>query len=397
MARGLVAGLLYRDLGLGFEEAYAVLADVPPEELMDVQRGWDGGGGGGTRTHIVHGSKRLTVLDTTIEANSAPAISAEYGVQSVSVAATTAAVSNAFDDQIETEAGTVRSLHFNRQVDLVQSCARVSAVTGHVVHDTLPPAGCFGTTVQGMGLAFAVRAVAVRRVGGRIPTSQFTARRVVVLGAGACTLPAYLYTAFPGITVDAVERSAEVLAVARQQFRMADLEAASGGRFRLHGACAYAWTRANSSALAGQVDILIADLQDGDAVGGLVAPQADILAPEMLQALKAMLAPCGVMAVNTIGTGGAIAQVAARMRATEACLPPTHGEARRSIATTEGASVQVSHSILFYRNDGSGEKVSADDILRELHSLPPLVDDPPAWLAAWEQLPPKQGEVNEIL
>jgi len=100
------------------------------------------------------------------------------------------------------------------------------------------------------------------------------------------------------------------------------------------------------------VDILVVDLQNGGAreADGLLAPPAGALHVVMLANLCGLLAPCGVMAVNAIGTAAALGRLADVLPATAHCTPPTH----RSLVARGGDSAEpVSHCILYHLGGGS--------------------------------------------
>lgn len=269
-----------------------------------------------------------------------------------------------------TQDGYLRSLHFNDRYDYVQSSVRVS-VAGLVDHSRPPPTvGETGTVVSGLGLAVASHILLTPSWAH----ASHMALRIAVVGAGACSLPAFLHTALPAAQVDAVELSAAVCAAARDHFGVAELEASSS-RFRLHEGCGFEWLEA---APPDSADILVIDMEFGeidaevgapqpavgsadgagdaaeaaDATGPLLAPPRRFLRPEVLARCAKVLAPGGVLAVNALGSALEVEKAAMTLGAFAETTPPA------SVAVPEGMTAQGERLVqrfLFCAPRGNGD------------------------------------------
>lgn len=347
--RGLMAGLTHGEQGVSFEAAYDMLGEMDAAELVEWEAEW-----------LSEMGQRLRFATRDVSVIDSPA-----------------------DD------GTfLRSLHFNERVDVVQTCVAVDAVTDTPDHSRPPSLDAqSGTYSQGLALAIALH--------GLRQTRGNAACRIGVLGAGACGLPAFLHQALPHAQVDAVEVSADVCAAARECFGVQSLERSS--RFRLHQTCAFEWV---SAAPPASLDVLLVDLEAGEAalaplwsqldaaqkaeLGGelpLVAPPQRALSPEFIRACRAALAPGGVVGVNALGGGAAIALASASLGATlgarascAAPMPPAEeGET--------DAFPELEQRLLFFGDGVDG--VGADEMRTALDALPPLVDGKDQWLRGW--------------
>jgi hypothetical protein len=445
--RGLIAGLVCADLGLTHAEAFAALLDVPDDELRldeeQLRRGGDtaaGGTGAGevpelAAATIVYCTERLSVIDTPVAAPQliARAIAAAAAATASVAPNTRAAEPRDTDESTDaacvTTAGvpvieySLRSLHFNDAIDLVQSCALVektsvmaitagasdgstttTTTTSRVMHTAPPPMwGATGTAVQGLSLALPFREAAAS-FGARGASSSMCAplRSVAVLGAGACTLPAHLHAAFPDVAFVAVELSEDVVLIARDHFHVDALEAS--GRFLLHRGCAFEWAerqreahgfnqalnnvriqdghQSNNSRTA-KWDVVVVDLQFGPAVcGGLIAPPARALTSESLHLFDSLLAQGGAIVFNSVGTEQSVRDAARAAKASALCWVP-------GSAPGDDKDVVV-HAVFFRLHGGHGgshdRNVDAARVRLQLDSLPRLVDDADAWLANWECL-----------
>jgi hypothetical protein len=303
--RGLIAGLTYRELNMPYAEAFDLLSEVDQSDLVEWEADLKASG-----QSVRHSNRVLSVLDT-IDAESA-------------------------------DSGTLRSLHFNDRLDYVQSCVRLDAATGQADHSRPPPTrGETGTVVSGLALAVATHSLLAGPLAASRPL------RVAVIGAGACALPAFLHSALPRATIEAVEVSAEVCAAARAHFGVAELEASD--RFRLVEGCGFEWL---ATAAAGSTDVLIVDMEAGDAEvnigepanddraesldeaatgaasgggqerGPLLAPPRKLLEPAFVARCAEVLAPGGVLALNALGSDAEVRHVAAQFSAFAACSPP---------------------------------------------------------------------------
>jgi spermidine synthase len=225
---------------------------------------------------------------------------------------------------------------------------------------------------------------------------------VAVLGAGACTLPAYLHAAFSDVAFVAVELSEEVVLIARDHFHVDALEAS--GRFLLHRGCAFEWAERQSEAhgfnqaldticiqdghqshnsRTGKWDVVVVDLQFGPAVcGGLIAPPARALTSESLHLFDSLLAQGGAIVFNSVGTEQCVRDAARAAKASALCWVP-------GSAPGDDADVVV-HAVFFRLHGGHGGShdgnVDAAHVRLRLDSLPHLVDDADAWLSNWECL-----------
>jgi hypothetical protein len=331
----IVAGLTYREMGVEFEDAVELLGEIPQEQLREFQDTLLSDEG----KSVVFSNEELSVLD-----NSEPG-----GV-------------------------LLRSLIFNARPNLVQTAVLVDS-EGNVDLSRPPPSeGGSSTHLQGLALSVALhRAQQQKQLGpreGRAPP------RVCVLGAGGCSLPAHLFSAIPGATVDAVELSPGVLTAARDFFGVAALEASP--RFALHCGCAVAYL-AESQAV---YDVMIIDIEGGN--GGdddeeadpLVAPPRTFLSAEFLSSAQRALAPGGVVAMNAIGTPAAV------QSALDALAEnwPLHTQA---VCKAPNAS-DDRHHILLSCNDG--DIATGAELQAALMSHARLVDNAAQWVEGYRQI-----------
>jgi hypothetical protein len=380
-ARGLLAGLTHTDLDMTFDDAWEVLGEVDEDDLkeFEVELLQD-------HAHrIVVSTKEITVLDTQEAAKDS-----KNGMV-------------VHSSRLQTN----RSLHFNNRINLVQSCVLLRE--DGAVDRALPPpiTGATGTHLQGLGIAAALQAHNAN-AGQSLAEKQ----RIVFLGAGACSLPAYLCQSLPyDVAVTAIELSADVCFAARQCFGVDALELGSDGSrdeagvsrsFELQQGCAIEWlTEVEPSS----VDVLIIDIegdnQSGCASGtpiDLVAPPSFMLSLPFMHSATDALAAGGVLAINFIGTESYLAEMRANFPTllkglgefdVAACRAPAMAP-RSSLVDAEGGGSSSSsgriHAILFVTATSSPSALGAGCV-EEALSHPGgtcLVESTPDWLAGWE-------------
>ena len=132
--------------------------------------------------------------------------------------------------------------------------------------------------------------------------------RIVVLGAGGCTVPAHLATALRHpAAVEAVEISPAVVEAAREWF---GISAIPDETLRVHTSCALEWMRCAEQ----PIDVLLIDLESGvsGASGEIRAPPPEVLAPAFLSRIAALVGRLrpGAVAVNTIASESGLGHVA---------------------------------------------------------------------------------------
>ncbi len=110
-------------------------------------------------------------------------------------------------------------------------------------------------------------------------------RRVLMLGLGGGSIAKFLLHRFPQCEVHAVERSSEVIAVARRYFALPDSE-----RLQVHTACAEDFVALR--AIAGQYDTLLVDTFDAAGAAHCMGQQA------FIDQCKTALNEHGVLAIN---------------------------------------------------------------------------------------------------
>jgi hypothetical protein len=299
-----------------------------------------------------------------------------------------------------------RSLHFNNRIDLVQSCVNLQE-DGTIDRTNPPPfSGTTGTHLQGLGIAAALHA----RITSQLPAETIPhCQRIVFLGAGACSLPAYLFEKLPhNVAVTAVELSADVCFAARRCFGVDTLEdsADHSRTFKLQQGCAVEWL---TEADAGSVDVLIVDIEgdnqsgpQGDTIAPiqLVAPPAFMLSAPFLHSATDALAPDGILAINFIGSESCFADLRSSLPTlleglglfeAAACRAPTMGP-RSTLVDAEGGSGASSstgkvHAIIFVTPAAGPAVLEARNAAEALHKLgdTQIVESPSAWLSGWEQ------------
>lgn len=223
----------------------------------------------------------------------------------------------------------LRSLHFNDRLDYVQSCVRVTGTqtcppkSRSADHRHCPPAS--GATATHLHLL--LTAVGLQRANTEHALEEHL--RIAVLGAGGCSVPAYLATALRlprnrAAEIDAVELNEDVVAAARTYFGIQHLEASDvlPNRLRVHTQCALEWAKDAS----GKVDVLIVDLQgkpeaDGDHRLGTAevhAPPLMAMSQDFLHSVVKLVGEHptrpGVVAFNCIATPEGLMNVQERLR-----------------------------------------------------------------------------------
>ncbi len=110
-------------------------------------------------------------------------------------------------------------------------------------------------------------------------------RRVLMLGLGGGSIAKFLLHGFPQCEVHAVERSSEVIALARRYFALPDSE-----RLQVHAACAEDFVA--HSAAAGHFDAVLVDTFDAAGAARCIGQQA------FIDQCKSALNDHGVLAIN---------------------------------------------------------------------------------------------------
>lgn len=116
-------------------------------------------------------------------------------------------------------------------------------------------------------------------------------RRALLLGLGAGTVARLLARRCPNVALVGVERDAEVIAVARGEFGLDELD-----RLTIVEADAFAWVAKQAGADPGGFDLICLDLFEA----GRLAPGT--LATPFLRQLALLLAPGGTLTVNLMVT-----------------------------------------------------------------------------------------------
>ena len=241
--------------------------------------------------------------------------------------------------------------------------------------------------LQGLSLAVAVWVAN----GGAASAAAAPPLRVCVLGAGGCSVPAFLHHALPGASVDAVEPCGTVSYVARHMFGVDALEGA--GRFRLHLASAADYLD-EQRPRCGAFDVVIVDIVVADAaaggVDGLAAPPAAVL--DGVAALAASLDEGGVCVLNTIASDDGFRTA---RRLLDRALPD---DVELAVLPVPAESVLIAEErhtqrLVFLsrrprrarcaggRREGA---LSRAAVAAALGRLPRLVDDEERWLAGWQ-------------
>ena len=246
---GFLCGLTYESNGLSFQENYDLLRDVPIEDIEEWERGHYEDHG----QRVVYGSKDVSVIDTSLREN-----------------------------------WKMRSLHFNDRVDLRQSAV---LRFGEIYDYTSEP--CNHVKTLSLGLA----------VSDSLERNDRDTN-VVVLGGGGCVLPAFIYDVFPDTRIKVVERSQEIVHVARDYFGISKLEA--NDRFELICDCAKNWISKQDRE---SIDLLIVDIEGGN------AEREDWILPPLDFVTKPFLNPdvlsetCGVLCLKTITSREAFQEI----------------------------------------------------------------------------------------
>ena len=217
-----------------------------------------------------------------------------------------------------------------------------------------------------------------------------TAPRICVLGAGGCSVPAFLHHTLPTSSVDAVEPCGTVSYVARHMFGVDELERA--GRFRLHLASATDYLEALQPPAA--FDVVIVDIVAAEAAGGVdgvAAPPTQVLSGAA--ALAASLADGGVCAINTITSEGGFRSTRRLLRAA------LRDDVEIAVLKVPAEAVVIDqewHTQRLVFMARQSRRATLEERSREralsraataaaLEHLPRLVDDEARWLAGWEE------------
>ena len=258
---GFLAGLTYGLNGLSYEDSYDLISDVPIQDLKD----WENGHFLEHRQRVVFGTQELSVVDTfpTEDENKHIVVR-------------------------DSESVFVRSMYFNRRIDLEQSRVLVSRFDENEVFNFTEP------SPHVRGLAIALAAI---RNNSKYPV------RVCVLGGGGCVLSMFFRSMLDDKSqIDTVDISNDALFLARRFFGIAEYE---GDRFRIHEQCGIAWTTNIAKTKPHSIDILAIDVEDGDALeeqnASPVAPPRSFLDSSFLEAAFQSLDTQGCMVINIIG------------------------------------------------------------------------------------------------
>lgn len=246
---GFLCGLTFEANGLTFEENYDLLQGVS----SDIIEEWEQGHYEDHGQRVVYGSKDVSVIDTSMR-----------------------------------EGWTMRALLFNDRVDLRQS--EVLRL-GDIYDYTSEP--CNHVKTLSLGLA----------VSDSLEHNE-NDTRVVVLGGGGCALPAFMHNVFPKTHIKVVERSQEIVDVAREYFGISTLE--SDERFQLICDCAKNWISKQDRET---IDLLIVDIEGGN------PEREDWILPPIDFVSKPFLNPhilsetCGVLCLKTIASREAFQEI----------------------------------------------------------------------------------------
>ena len=180
----LIAAATHRQLGMSYEEASDALQHVDASMLDEFAAELAKGG-----QQVVASTAQVTVLDSAVaEETSGPS---------------------------RPTRSWLRSLHFNDRLDYVQSCVRVKGAAKFRAADHSQPPPAHGATATHLHLllvAVGLHRAIVSHTGRPLAEDL----RIAVLGAGGCSVPAYLATALrlPGgrrAEIDAVELNKDVV------------------------------------------------------------------------------------------------------------------------------------------------------------------------------------------
>lgn len=292
----LIAAATHRQLGMSYEEASDALQHVDASMLDEFAAELAKGG-----QQVVASTAQVTVLDSAVaEETSGPS---------------------------RPTRSWLRSLHFNDRLDYVQSCVRVKGAAKFRAADHSQPPPAHGATATHLHLllvAVGLHRAIVSHTGRPLAEDL----RIAVLGAGGCSVPAYLATALrlPGgrrAEIDAVELNKDVVAAARTYFGIQNLEETNDklpNRLRVHTQCALAWVKAAPKS----VDVLIVDLESGNSTGDRHLGACEVHAPplaatdldflrDVARLVGSHLRP-GVVAFNCIATPEGLIKVQERVR-----------------------------------------------------------------------------------
>mmetsp|Transcript_3082 Transcript_3082/g.4737 ORF Transcript_3082/g.4737 Transcript_3082/m.4737 type:complete len:441 (+) Transcript_3082:48-1370(+) len=194
----------------------------------------------------------------------------------------------------ERQCSITRSLHFNENIDFIQTSVPVNSDSGAVDYTMDLP---FDTASHIIGFSFAFL---LHFLNGPCAGSH-TIRRCAVLGAGGCTLPVVAGHLYPCADIHAVELSRSVIAAASQCFELSDM--LNAGSFKLHEGCGIKWLREHS-AEGKKWDLLFVDICNPTATENCVvaAPPSDVLSASGIRDLIDSVESGGILAINVLAT-----------------------------------------------------------------------------------------------
>eukprot|EP00850_Spirogloea_muscicola_P006020 SM000028S10114 [mRNA] locus=s28:442203:444567:- [translate_table: standard] len=305
----------------------------------------DGGNGGGGRSGVPFITYDDGVLDRAVVAEAESELTGAMVVEDVELRAHEAACCSRGAAAIGCAAPSVfrRRLRFRRMPDLVQSEVALRrpplADAGRPLRDRrreIDPSRLVHKYLPAVMAGFVLVAPLLEAA-----AASGTPPRLLVLGGGAGALPAFVHRHFPSFHIQVVELDKVVVRLARRHFGLHE-----GSRLRLQIADARHFVASlvdASSAEAGghqtrnvsggkksrrahtnghavapgtgrqqgmnealhpfcslPFHIIVLDIDAGDAHGKYGAPPEDMLSVDFLQALRAVLHPEGMLAVNVV-------------------------------------------------------------------------------------------------
>ena len=200
----------------------------------------------------------------------------------------------------ETQEGKliVRCLHFNNNIDLVQSAIGLDSGGNPSIFTSIPIV--YNKHVIGLSISLFLHQL------NRKACKTNSLQKCAIVGGGGCTLPMFISKLYPNCSIDVIELSPSVASASLQWFGMGELDTSKD--IRMHTACGLDWLKQDSQGF----DMLCLDVCADSAVTlsdsahMRIAPPDIFLQSSSIDLFVRCLRPGGILAINMLGSENSI-------------------------------------------------------------------------------------------